>query len=113
MNNNCVVQVNVKTKPGTQQAFKEASLKNARNSSQELGVARFDVLQDQQDDTKFVHVEIFKNKTASAAHEETAHYLEWKETVADMVVEPLQARKFDNVSSTLPIWDHKDNFKFV
>jgi autoinducer 2-degrading protein len=94
-------------------AFKEASLKNARNSSQEHGVARFDVLQDQQDDTKFVLVEIFKDETASMAHKETAHYLEWKATVADMVAEPLEARKFDNVSSTLPVWDHKDNFKYV
>jgi autoinducer 2-degrading protein len=94
-------------------AFKEASLINARNSSQEHGVARFDVLQDQQDDTKFVIVEIFNDETASLAHKETAHYLEWKETVADMMVEPLEARKFENVSSTLPVWDHNDNFKYL
>jgi autoinducer 2-degrading protein len=106
------VYSSVQTKPGKQEAFKEASLKNTRNSSQEHGVARFDVLQDQQDDTKFVLVEIFKDETASAAHKETAHYLEWKKTVADMV-ELLEARKFDNVSSTLPVWDHKDNFKYV
>lgn len=104
----------VQTKPGTQTAFKEASMKNARNSSQEPGVARFDVLQDQQDDTKFVLVEIFNDETASVAHKETVHYLEWKETVADMMVEPLEARKLDNVfPSPLPVWDHKDNFKYV
>jgi autoinducer 2-degrading protein len=109
-----IVYVSFKTKPGTQKAFKEASLKKAVSSSLEPGVARFDVLQDQQDDTKFVHFEIFKNETASAAHEETAHYLEWKETVADMMAELSQARKFDNLyPSPLPVWDHKDNFKFV
>jgi autoinducer 2-degrading protein len=108
------VYVSVQTKPGTQKAFKEASMKKALNSSLEPGVARFDVLQDQQDDTKFALVEIFKNETASAAHKDTAHYLEWKKTVADMIVEPLQARKFDSVyHSTLPVWDHKDNFKYV
>jgi autoinducer 2-degrading protein len=108
------VYVSVTTKPGTQQAFKEASLKKAQNSSLEPGVARFDVLQDQQDDTKFVLVGIFKNETASAAHEETAHYLEWRETTADMMAEPRQARKFDNLyPSTLPVWSPKDNFKFL
>jgi autoinducer 2-degrading protein len=107
-----------KTKPGTQKAFKEALLKKAFNSSLEPGVARFDVLQDQQDDSKFVLIEIFKNETASAAHEETTHYMEWKETVADMMADQGQARKFDNLypftgTGTLPVWDHKDNFKFV
>jgi autoinducer 2-degrading protein len=106
------VQVSVKTKPGTQQAFKEASLKNARNSALEPGVARFDVLQDQEDDTQFVLVEVYKNETAPAAHKETAHYLEWRETVADMMAEPRQARKFDNIFPSTPAgWDYGDNVK--
>jgi quinol monooxygenase YgiN len=63
------VYVSVKTKTGTQQTYTEASLKNVRNSALEPGVACFDVvLQDQQDDTTFVLVEIFKNEIASAAH---------------------------------------------
>ena len=107
-----VVQVSVKTKPGTQQAFKDASLKNARNSALEPGVARFDVLQDQEDDTQFVLVEVYKNETAPAAHKETAHYLEWRETVAEMMAEPRQARKFDNLfPSTAAGWDYGDNVK--
>lgn len=89
-------------------------MKKALNSSLEAGVSRFDVLQDQKDDTKFVLIESFKSETASVAHKQTAHYLEWKETVADMTVGPLQARKFDNIfPSTLPVWNHKDNFKFM
>ncbi len=91
-------------------------MKKALNSSLEPGCARFDVLQDQQDDSKFVLIEIFKNETASAAHEETAHYMECKAKVADMMAEQGQARTFDNIdpsTGTLPVWDHKDNFKFV
>jgi autoinducer 2-degrading protein len=87
-------------------------LKNARNSALEPGVARFDVLQDQQDDTQFVLVEVYKNETAPAAHKETAHYLEWRETVADMMAEPRRAQKFNNLFPvTAGGWDYGDNVK--
>lgn len=74
------VHVFVSTKPGTEEAFKAASLENARNSALEPGVARFDVLQDQADPTQFVLVEVYKTAEAPAAHKETAHYLKWRET---------------------------------
>jgi quinol monooxygenase YgiN len=109
------VYVSVKTKSGAQEAFKEASLKKAVHSPLKPGVVCFDVLQDQQDDTTYVLVEIFKTSTASTAYEETAHYyLEQKETVAYTMAEPSQARKFDNLyPSTIPGWGHNDNFKFL
>eukprot|EP00523_Entomoneis_sp_CCMP467_P001348 CAMPEP_0168757852 /NCGR_PEP_ID=MMETSP0724-20121128/21390_1 /TAXON_ID=265536 /ORGANISM="Amphiprora sp., Strain CCMP467" /LENGTH=118 /DNA_ID=CAMNT_0008806695 /DNA_START=173 /DNA_END=529 /DNA_ORIENTATION=+ len=95
------VHVFVKTKPGTEAAFQEASLKNARNSAQEPGVVRFDVLQDQADPTAFVLVEVYTDSDVSpAAHKETAHYKEWRETVADMMAEPRAARKFTNLFPT-------------
>lgn len=80
---------------------------NARNSALEEGIARFDVLQDREDPTKFVLVEVYKNADAPAAHKETQHYLTWRETVADMMAEPRQARKFDNLFPTTSIgWDY-------
>ena len=95
------------TKPGTEEAFKAASLENARNSAQEPGVARFDVLQDQADATKFVLVEVYKTADAPAAHKETAHYKAWREKVADMMAEPRQARKFDNLfPGTTAGWEY-------
>mmetsp|Transcript_7271 Transcript_7271/g.9485 ORF Transcript_7271/g.9485 Transcript_7271/m.9485 type:complete len:118 (+) Transcript_7271:212-565(+) len=105
------VHVFVKTKPGTEDAFKEASLKNARNSAKEAGVVRFDVLQEQADPNAFVLVEVYKDAdTSPAAHKETAHYLEWRETVADMMAEPRQARKFDNIfPTTSEGWIYPDN----
>mmetsp|Transcript_27990 Transcript_27990/g.58615 ORF Transcript_27990/g.58615 Transcript_27990/m.58615 type:complete len:91 (-) Transcript_27990:255-527(-) len=78
-------------------------MKNARNSSQEPGVVRFDVLQDQADPNAFVLVEVYTDAdTAPAAHKETAHYKEWRDTVADMMAEPRVARKFDNLFPVTP-----------
>lgn len=106
------VHVFISTKPGTEDAFKAASLDNARNSSQEAGVARFDVLQDQADPTKFVLVEVYKNAEAPALHKETAHYQRWRETVADMMAEPRQARKFSNLFPATAVgWDYPDPAK--
>jgi (4S)-4-hydroxy-5-phosphonooxypentane-2,3-dione isomerase len=73
----------------------------------EEGIARFDVLQDKEDATKFVLVEVYKTADAPAQHKETVHYLEWRDTVADMMAEPRQARKFDNVFPTTTVgWDY-------
>lgn len=107
------VHVFVKVKPGTEEAFKEASLKNARSSAQEEGVARFDVLQDKDDSTQFVLVEVYKNADqAPVAHKATAHYSEWRETVADMMAEPRSARKFDNLfPATAEGWDYAASAK--
>jgi autoinducer 2-degrading protein len=104
-----------------QQAFKEASLKNAHNSAMEPGVASFDVLQDKQDDTQFVLVNVYKNQTAPSAHLKTPHCVEWTKTTANMMAEPEQARIFDNILRPVgkgpPAkgrkWDHSDNFKFL
>jgi len=107
-----VVHVFVSTKPGTEDDFKVASLENAKNSSQEPGVARFDVLQDQADPTKFVLVEVYKTAEAPAAHKETDHYKKWRDTVQDMMAEPRQARKFSNLfPMTTDGWDYPANLK--
>ena len=102
------VHVFVKVKPGTDHAFKEASLRNARQSAKEVGVARFDVLQDKDDPLQFLLVEVYTNsETAPAAHKETAHYLEWRDTVAEMMAEPRSARKFVNLfPTTSEGWDY-------
>jgi (4S)-4-hydroxy-5-phosphonooxypentane-2,3-dione isomerase len=91
-----------------EQAFKEATLENARNSAQEPGVARFDVLQDQDDACCFCLVEVYKNAhIAPVAHKESAHYLMWRDTVADMMAEPRVARKFHNLFPTTNVgWDY-------
>jgi (4S)-4-hydroxy-5-phosphonooxypentane-2,3-dione isomerase len=73
-------------------------MENARNSALEPGVARFDVLQDKTDPCSFVLVEVYQNaEVAPAAHKQTAHYLTWRDTVADMMAEPRTARTLDNL----------------
>ena len=69
-------------------AFRAATLVNARASVQEAGIARFDVLQDHSDPTHFVLVEVYRTAEAPALHKETAHYTLWRDTVAPMMAKP-------------------------
>ncbi len=98
-----IVQVHVK--PGTEDAFREASFANAQASVNEPGIARFDVLQQQDDPTRFVLYEVYKSADAPAAHKETAHYATWRDTVADMMAEPRQAIKCDGLWPGADGWD--------
>jgi len=92
-----IVHVNVHVKPETVEAFKVATLANARASAQEPGVARFDVVQQADDPTRFVLVEVYRDAAAAAAHKETAHYPVWRDAVAGMMAEPRTSVKFNNV----------------
>lgn len=92
-----ILLVHVKVKPEFIDAFRSASLENARNSVQEAGVARFDVLQDQDDPAHFVLVEVYRSPQGHAQHRESAHYARWRDTVAEMMAEPRQATKFHNL----------------
>ena len=92
-----VVHVHVHVKPESVEAFKAASLENARLSVREPGIARFDVLQQAGDPTRFVLVEVYRTPAAPAAHKETAHYQLWRDTVAPMMAEPRTSVKFANV----------------
>lgn len=92
-----IVHVSVYVKPERIEAFRAATIENARNSVEEPGVARFDVLQQGDDPTRFLLVEIYRTPAAAAAHKETAHYLRWRDTVADMMAEPRTSLKLTNV----------------
>jgi autoinducer 2-degrading protein len=72
-----IVLVHVHVRADAVEAFREATLKNARNSVQEPGIARFDVIQQMDDPTRFVLVEVYRDENAAAAHKETQHYKEW------------------------------------
>ena len=92
-----IVFVHVHVKPEFVDAFKQASLENASSSVKEEGIARFDVVQQADDPTRFVLVEVYKTAEAPAAHKETAHYLKWRDTVAEMMAEPRQGIKYSNI----------------
>lgn len=92
-----IVHVHVHVKAEMINAFKEATIENASHSVKEAGVERFDVIQQNDDPTRFILVEVYKTDKASFAHKETAHYLKWRDTVADMMAEPRQGIKFVNI----------------
>jgi quinol monooxygenase YgiN len=92
-----VVHVHVHVKPDAVEEFIAATLENARNSVQEPGVARFDVVQQQDDPTRFVLVEAYRTPDAPAAHKATQHYATWRDAVAPMMAEPRQSVKFSNL----------------
>ena len=92
-----IVHVFVHVKPDQIEAFRAATIENARNSIQEPGIARFDVIQQQDDPTRFVLVEVYRTPDDPARHKETAHYRKWRETVADMMAEPRTSVKYTNV----------------
>jgi quinol monooxygenase YgiN len=77
--------------------FRHATIENARNSVQEPGVVRFDVVQQRDDATRFVLVEVYRDDNAAAAHKETAHYAKWRDAVATMMAEPRSSVKFHNI----------------
>ena len=92
-----IVHVHVHVKPEFVDTFKAATLENARQSIREPGIARFDVVQQADDPTRFVLVEAYRSAEATVAHKETKHYLVWRDAVAPMMAEPRTSVKFANV----------------
>jgi quinol monooxygenase YgiN len=92
-----IVHVHVNVKPEFVEAFKQATVENASNSVKEAGIARFDVIQQTDDPTKFILVEVYKTAEAPVAHKETAHYARWRDTVVEMMAEPRQGIKYTNI----------------
>jgi len=92
-----IVHVHVHVKAECLEAFKQITLENARASVKEPGIARFDVVQQADDPTRFVLVEVYRTAEAPAQHKETAHYAKWRDTVASMMAEPRSSVKYGDV----------------
>lgn len=99
-----IVHVHVRVKPDCVEAFRQATLDNAQNSIQEAGIARFDVVQQCDDSTRFLLVEVYRDGDAAALHKETAHYQKWRDAVAGMMAEPRSSVKFTNVFPSSTGW---------
>ena len=72
-------------------------MENARNSVQEPGIARFDVVQQANDPARFVLIEVYRSAAATEQHRASAHYAKWRDQVADMMAEPRSRAEFSNV----------------
>ena len=92
-----IVHVHVQVKEEHIQGFIAATLENARSSLQEAGVARFDFVQSQDDPSRFVLVEAYRTPNDQLRHRETAHYLKWRDAVAEMMAAPRRPEKYTNL----------------
>jgi (4S)-4-hydroxy-5-phosphonooxypentane-2,3-dione isomerase len=92
-----IVHVHVQVKPDQVEAFKAATIENARHSVLEPGIARFDVIQRMDDPSRFVLVEAYRSAEATAAHKGTKHYEAWRDAVAAMMAEARTSIKYSDV----------------
>lgn len=93
-----IVLVHIHVKPDAIERFSAASEINARESRREPGVARFDLIRQKDDPTRFVLVEVYRTPEAAVAHKSTAHYLAWRDAVADLMAEPRVGVTYEAVS---------------
>jgi (4S)-4-hydroxy-5-phosphonooxypentane-2,3-dione isomerase len=100
-----IVHVFVHVKPEHLEAFTAATIENARNSVQEPGVARFDVIQQADDPTRFVLIEVYRTPADPAKHKETAHYNQWREVCEPLLAEPRTRIAYGNVFPDESGWE--------
>ena len=100
-----VVHVHVHVKEECVESFREATIANASNSVKEPGIVRFDVIQQNDDPTRFVLIEVYRTADDPARHKETEHYATWRDTVADMMAEPRSSVKYTDVFPSIEGWE--------
>jgi len=100
-----IVHVFVCVKPDLVDAFTAATLENARHSVNEPGIIRFDVIQQDDDPTQFLLIEIYRTSADQGLHKETLHYATWRDTVAPMMAEPRRSAKYQAVFPEPAEWE--------
>jgi (4S)-4-hydroxy-5-phosphonooxypentane-2,3-dione isomerase len=100
-----IVHVSVHVKSDAVDAFRAATLENARNSVQEPGIVRFDVVQQEDDPTRFLLIEIYRTAADPARHKETAHYLTWRDAVEPMMAEPRRSVRYVALATDAAEWE--------
>ena len=99
-----IVVVNVHVKSEHIEAFRQATIANARNSINEPGIARFDMLQQTDDPSRFLLYEVYRTPDDPPKHRETAHYNAWLAKVTDMMAEPRTRITYSNVVPSDQDW---------
>jgi len=92
-----IVLVHIHVKETAVDEFIRATKDNAQNSHLEAGVVRFDFLQQVEQPTHFTLVEVYKTPEDQLKHRETSHYNRWKDKVVDMMAEPRQGIRYQNL----------------
>jgi quinol monooxygenase YgiN len=92
-----IAHIQVHVKPEFVEAFKQATIENASNSIKEPGIARFEILQQNDAPERFIFIEVYRSPDAALKHKETAHYAIWRDTVVNMMAEPRIRAEYSNV----------------
>jgi quinol monooxygenase YgiN len=100
-----IVHVHVHVTPDSIEPFTVATLENARNSIQEAGVIRFDLIQQDDDPARFLLVEIYRMPEDAARHKTTAHYAKWRDAVERMMAEPRRSVKYHALFPEAAAWE--------
>mgnify|MGYP001388120670 CR=1 FL=1 len=91
------VIVNIQVKANMVDAFIKETIKNVQGSMHEDEIISFDLLQSKEDPTKFLLIEVYKNEASVVSHQQTNHYLQWKEIVNDMMEKPRIKSAYYNI----------------
>ena len=92
-----VVTVRIQVLPAHVEAFIAATRANHRGTRQEPGNRRFDVVRALDDASRFLLYEVYVDEAAFRAHQQTAHYLLWRDTVTPFMAVPRAAEKWASV----------------
>jgi len=92
-----IVHVFVHVKENFVEEFKILTTENAKDSILENGIVRFDIVQQHEDLTKFVLIEVYRSFEDTTKHKLTDHYNRWRDAVSNMMEEPRTSVKFYNV----------------
>jgi len=99
-----VVCVNVWVKEGREEAFIAATRANHLGTRREPGNVRFDVLRKEDEPDRFMLYEVYRTREDFGRHQETPHYLEWRETVADLMARPREGLKYASLVPADGAW---------
>jgi quinol monooxygenase YgiN len=92
-----IIHIQIQVKPESIEAFKQATIANARESVKEPGIARFDFAQQMDDPARFTLVEVYRTSAANTAHKDTKHYQVWRDAVEPMMAAPRSRSQFTNI----------------
>jgi quinol monooxygenase YgiN len=101
-----IVHVHVHVKPESVDEFITASRENARHSVAEPGVVRFDLVQQEDDPTRFLLIEIYRGPDDPARHKATAHYAAWRDAVEPLMAEPRRSVKYRALAPDAAGWEY-------
>ena len=92
-----IVLVSMHVKADRVDDFRAITVENAQNSLKEPGVARFDFIQEVDDVTRFLLIEVYHSAQAVTEHKQTPHYNRWREAVEPLLAEPRTRLVYRNI----------------